>query len=284
MFPPYYVGGYELACRDVVLGLRRRGHQVTVVTSFYGLTRPQMGPKVLRVLWQAEFGSSGIKSWPIQVAYSCINRFILSATVRKIQPQIIVVFSTYSLGALSLDWLHSQRRPVVHDISDDGLTIAYMRDCWFGRPRHISRNFPTALVKNIITTLALAILPDQPAPLDLRDSYFRSSFLRELFLANNYNVSSSPIIYHGIEQVQRLDQQRPGGIIYAGRLEPSKGIHVLLEALGILDKDGRIGGLSISIVGPFQDPEYYARLLRGCLTEEKDGRIRGNPSESSEPE
>src|SRR5688500_11356128 len=35
-YPPHYVGGYELGCRDVVDGLRARGHQVEVLTSTYG--------------------------------------------------------------------------------------------------------------------------------------------------------------------------------------------------------------------------------------------------------
>src|SRR5205814_9484261 len=33
MYPPHHYGGYELACRDVVGRWRRRGHEVTVLTT-----------------------------------------------------------------------------------------------------------------------------------------------------------------------------------------------------------------------------------------------------------
>ncbi|HWB58826.1 MAG TPA: glycosyltransferase, partial [Chthoniobacteraceae bacterium] len=36
LYPPVHVGGYELGCRDVVEGLRRRGHEVRVLTSDWG--------------------------------------------------------------------------------------------------------------------------------------------------------------------------------------------------------------------------------------------------------
>ena len=39
-YPPHYVGGYELGCRDVVEGLRQRGHKVDVLTSTWGVDRP----------------------------------------------------------------------------------------------------------------------------------------------------------------------------------------------------------------------------------------------------
>src|SRR5215471_7385424 len=36
-YPPYFIGGYELGCRDVVDALKQRGHDVGVLTSTYGL-------------------------------------------------------------------------------------------------------------------------------------------------------------------------------------------------------------------------------------------------------
>src|SRR4051794_6519676 len=50
IYPPYYLGGYELACAEVVDALRRRGHQVTVLTAWRGLRRPQMQVGVVRLL------------------------------------------------------------------------------------------------------------------------------------------------------------------------------------------------------------------------------------------
>src|SRR5687768_4228376 len=50
LYPPYYIGGYELGCRDIVDGLRRRGHDVRVLTSTYGVDGPQVDGHVYRWL------------------------------------------------------------------------------------------------------------------------------------------------------------------------------------------------------------------------------------------
>lgn len=50
LYPPHYVGGYELGCRDVVEGLRGRGHEVQVLTSTYGTGKAVVEGHVHRVL------------------------------------------------------------------------------------------------------------------------------------------------------------------------------------------------------------------------------------------
>ncbi|MDD2891084.1 MAG: glycosyltransferase, partial [bacterium] len=37
LYPPYYIGGYELVCKDVVDSLRNKGHNVSILTSNYGV-------------------------------------------------------------------------------------------------------------------------------------------------------------------------------------------------------------------------------------------------------
>src|SRR5262245_23345512 len=49
-YPPYSTGGYEIACEAVAEGLRRRGHQVRVLTSVYGVSSLDRSDHVDRVL------------------------------------------------------------------------------------------------------------------------------------------------------------------------------------------------------------------------------------------
>src|SRR5437870_5404347 len=35
LYPPHYVGGYELHCEQITEGLRARGHEIQVLTSDY---------------------------------------------------------------------------------------------------------------------------------------------------------------------------------------------------------------------------------------------------------
>jgi glycogen synthase len=50
LYPPHYIGGYELACRDAVEQLRERGHQVRVRTSTYGSAYSASDGETLRML------------------------------------------------------------------------------------------------------------------------------------------------------------------------------------------------------------------------------------------
>jgi len=38
LYPPHYIGGYELRCEVAVKALRARGHDVAVLTSNHGVT------------------------------------------------------------------------------------------------------------------------------------------------------------------------------------------------------------------------------------------------------
>ncbi len=50
LYPPFHVGGYELNCRDSVEALISRGHEITVLTSSWGLDRGLIQGNVYRLL------------------------------------------------------------------------------------------------------------------------------------------------------------------------------------------------------------------------------------------
>src|SRR5947209_1549360 len=53
LYPPHYVGGYELHCQTIVHALQKRGHTVDVLTSTHGMQEqenPATEPGVHREL------------------------------------------------------------------------------------------------------------------------------------------------------------------------------------------------------------------------------------------
>ena len=50
LYPPHFVGGYELMCSRITTALARRGHEILVLTSTYGLDRPGVESGVHRTL------------------------------------------------------------------------------------------------------------------------------------------------------------------------------------------------------------------------------------------
>ncbi len=59
LYPPYQVGGYEINCKDSVEALVDRGHEITVLTSSWGLERKSAQGKVHRLL---DFDSSFLEN------------------------------------------------------------------------------------------------------------------------------------------------------------------------------------------------------------------------------
>ena len=50
LYPPHHIGGYELCCKEAVDGLRKRGHEVWVLTSDYGVRAPEKERDIYRAL------------------------------------------------------------------------------------------------------------------------------------------------------------------------------------------------------------------------------------------
>ena len=50
LYPPQGIGGYAHACQTAVEGLLKRGHEITVLTSRYGLSRGVVDGNMLRLL------------------------------------------------------------------------------------------------------------------------------------------------------------------------------------------------------------------------------------------
>jgi glycosyltransferase involved in cell wall biosynthesis len=93
-----------------------------------------------------------------------------------------------------------------------------------------------------------------------------SYFMKELLLKGKCNPDKIRVIPHGIEPIGRIPMEdikgRPIRFAYIGRIDPSKGLHILLEATEIL-RNG--SSCEIHIFGAARnlwDEEYKEKILR----------------------
>jgi len=182
-----------------------------------------------------------------------------------VKPDIIHVFNLGGLGGLLADWLHSQRLPVVHDVSDTELIRVYHSDQWFTLCVGEPRSFVKRTIKAAGVRLALPFLRAVPTPINLANSYFRSRFLKQQFAEAGFDVESAPIIYHGLQlpDLRARDEMAVGnGIVFSGRLSPEKGVHVFLKSLSLLKESPHLRGTRVTIIGPINDVNYWNDLQR----------------------
>ncbi len=252
LYPPIFLGGYELACQEVCSFMRSRGHQVSILTSSWNVPASLKEEDVQRRLkfrlW-FEPSASRLKKW----AGYFFNRRIFQKVLKEKKPDLIIAFSLSTLGGLLIDALHRQPVPVVHEIGDTALADEYKIHPWFvlwARSEFLSHAFSN-------------LFGFKKPELNLRRSYFRSAYLKNFFSEKNFEVLSAPVFHHGIRRFEKRPfSEKLRGVLYLGRISPEKGIHVFFKALEQVKNASCLKGVPITIAGGAVNKEYEAGLMK----------------------
>jgi len=240
MYPPHHFGGYELSCLDTVERLRMRGHTVTVLTTKLrvpGVSGPaEDASDVLREL-SFYWDDHKLLSPPLRqrLAIERSNQEILKETVSATQPDVV---SVWNMGAMSLGLLTSiieKNIPIVYVICDDWLVYGPKLDAW-------SRLFTG---RRWIAKIVRRLTGVPIAPLNIAEGgtfLFVSDIVRRTAgQASPEAAREGTVVYSGIERrlfprQSGISSSRPWQwrILYAGRLDERKGIHVAIDALKYL--------------------------------------------------
>lgn len=265
-YPPYYLGGYELGCRDVMEQLKARGHQVKVLTSTYGVSYPCTDGVVYRWL---EFMKLREENWAMNVANG-IRRQLdhhrrMESLLDSWQPDVVYI---WNLGGLSLDLplvAQSRALPVCYFISDRWLErwdtsrwYRLWRDDSLPRIVRLSR----ALLRPIMAHSGMIL----GAPLDLRRVQFASNFLKESAIRAGKPVADADVIHWGVDLDKfafREAAQPPRKLLFAGRICPEKGILTAIEAMKVLIHEHGANSLRLTIIGGNSlKPEYCEEIKK----------------------
>ncbi len=128
-YPPHHIGGYELRCREVVEGLRRRGHEVCVLTGRYGAgydgERSADVVRALQLAWGPPYPPEDLVGL---LATEAADRRALADLVGAFQPDVVAIwgmeFASQSLVASVL----ASALPVHLCLDDRWLLDAWSRD------------------------------------------------------------------------------------------------------------------------------------------------------------
>lgn len=106
IFPPGFIGGYELGALDVARGLMARGHHVEVLTSDYFLDDQSLLPDIAvrRVLECTSFNRSPYDSAARRLGGFILQRNLrtLSTEILRFRPDRVLCFNLMGLGALGM--------------------------------------------------------------------------------------------------------------------------------------------------------------------------------------
>jgi glycosyltransferase involved in cell wall biosynthesis len=277
LYPPYYVGGYELGCRDVVEELQRRGRTIKVLTSTYGVGRATSDGKIYRWLesdlgWKFESSTSNRLKL---AAKELRNRRAFSRLVSEFQPDLLYIWPIRYIS-LSLA-LMAQRigLPVCYYVSDDWLARWESIDRWMQLPRH-----PLTRLSKRLLGIAVEALGGRTAKqtLDLRHVQFTSEHIKRAALAAGKLVERADVIHWGVDTVRfpyrsavRPEVRR---FLYVGQLALLKGVHTAIDAFRQIVAARGDHDLTLTIAGGTIFPEYAAELHRLVRSAGLEQRVR----------
>jgi glycosyltransferase involved in cell wall biosynthesis len=269
-YPPYYIGGYELGCRDAVEALRARGHEVKVLTSTYGIEKPECEGDIYRWLetdieWR-NWKEQGSPKYILKLLKKELNnKRSLRRLCEMFPPDVVYI---WKLTHTSISLAFSARDlgyPTCFYIFDHWLTEGESDDRWYRLwYRSNTNRFYRWLKKPFIFLFETAGLL-HGSSLDLQNVQFASSFLKQAALHAGRPVADAKIILWGIDTKKfpfNPSLHIPPRLLFVGQIIPIKGVHTAVEAMEILVRKEGFDTLTLTLVGRGGDPEYVDHLKK----------------------
>lgn len=267
-YPPFEIGGWGQLTYDVTQLLRARSHTVHVLASNHRkdeLTNSEEGvSRDLHLESPDHICYRPIYSWQHR-RHEAENQRTIEKLVADFAPDIVYVNGMWNLS-------HN----VAHTLETlcPGRVIYYMASYW---PAEIDAHtaywvdeavnpwlrLPKKMAGQLVRRLLITSRPRNQ--LDFRLVLCVSEFMRQTIVAQaGIPDDRTRVVYNGIDPQafpMRAMSTTSGmtRLLYAGRLSPDKGVHIVVKALGHLKQTQPDASICLSIVGAGA-PEYEAYL------------------------
>ena len=254
-------------------GLFAKGHAITVLTSTDCNGEEIDWPyPVLRVLpLNPDWDSHRPVSWQFfvgRVQKEHQASAYLRQLVMEFHPDVVFVWNTTGLPKTLLQQV--EQLP--------GLTIAYyLADYLPERPDEYIRYWQAQpayqvakTLKRVLAKVALRILADEGKPISLRYENVAcvSDYVRRRLVSQGLISENAVVVHNGVN----LTQFSPNGYsnseslteglhcLIAGRIEASKGIHTVIDALAVLKAQIEMLSVTLTVIG--SGPADYLNYLQ----------------------
>ncbi len=199
LYPPHGKGGYEEWCQEVAMHLRKRGHEVIVLTSAHGSEADSnVDPTWVRreLYLEMELASlrNGVQFFTARQQRARDNFDTLRSYIRRFQPELIMIWGMWNI-VRSLPILAEKLLP--------GRVIYYMGDYWPTLPSQFefywkapAQHWYTQLPKSILGFFATALLATEELPTPAFERVvFPTIFMRNELVKRGVRPKESMVIY-----------------------------------------------------------------------------------------
>jgi glycogen synthase len=262
LYPPSFIGGYELLCAQAVDVLRARGHDVHVLTTPFKPAPPSS--YICREFRMASVydGPLTEKTHPaarraaeIESKYiSAFNVSVLLQHLEQFAPNVVYMHNLVGLGGLGLlACLQHQKIPWVWQLGDavpyhlcsTQTSAGYLGEEFWGRPAPgLVRAYSQHVEGVYISCSSRLVAEIESYGIELRG-----------------RVEILPYWFHGMRSTARGPYRQDGElrIASAGQLGPHKGTDLLLHAAAGLLKTGRTR-FTLDLYGSVDSPMWQVHI------------------------
>lgn len=277
-YPPFFVGGAELSCQGQVEVLRRRGHDIAVLTSQEGVAGPPWQDDIHRLL-QIDRTSPSLSQTPdlckgvrlgrryhqIRRALSLRRNYAITQGITaKIRPDLAYIWHVQSVSVRPILAAQHLHIPIVIRLPDYWLAELKTELC--NEPSHIKRWYRSKLngLESFDRLDTTHMLPN-------------SEILREKYMDAGFDASCMRVIPNGLSPNLILSEPEvlalplPGRrgdvrLLFAGRLDSIKGPDIAIQTLARLLSRLEQYRATLDIIG--EGSEYYQQKLRSLVLHE----------------
>ena len=282
-YPPLEQGGYSQLCRDLAHELRRRGHEVTVLTAqpSKGVTVQDSEPIIRRLLVPVRFEDR----WPVPVQQVVFlerrlahNQRLFAKVLRETGAEAVVFWPT---GAVDRTLMCSSE-------ADSELTVAYYLAGVTPQQPSVLRQFwaysghsqMVRLIKSVFRSCMGRDSRLDPRLL-MHHVMCVSEHERQRAIGFGLAPEHAVVVHNGIDLAQFPFRGLPSAcrhsgsalrVLYAGRLVESKGTLTVVEAIGWLRRNHSTMQVSLTLLGA--GAEAYVRAVdRFIANEDLAGQV-----------
>ena len=206
-YPPHFIGGYEIACKDTMDFLKSQGHEVLVLTSDFHKNNAT-ADDALRELRLINYSTtSRLKKYRDEY----YNYKKVSKLIKKMQPDLIYFWSLRGLGVELIKAADEQNIPKVYEIGDFWM-YGYMQG---GLRRKLQNLLPFITPKRLDISPAICV------------SEWVAKEMKELYHSNTTHVYPNATTVPK-EIAPETEQIR---FIFSGRIDEEKGLDLAITAL-----------------------------------------------------
>jgi len=256
--------GAEAICRGIVRHLAAAGHEVTVVTSTLCAGDPQEEVRLCpRLILDRPDPRLQPEQWGAREKWQFLrkarhNYLVTRQALRELQPDVVYFSDLELLTGSPITAVQESGVPMVFHAHDYTL-LGMISGAWATGHRGARRDelrragldwflHPSRDREAILSSPLLAV----------------SEFIADQYRAAGWHSEQIRVVANGIgeEFFQGGPRECPAALsaVLAGRLVPDKGVHVAVEAIGMLAKLGL--RVELHLLGEFSDEEYRGQIER----------------------